>query len=68
MGFATEAATAFIRLGFEELGVKRIVTMVQFGNNASVHVLEKLGFVVEYLEEGGPRSFYHFELNNPGQI
>lgn len=60
-GFATEAGKAFIDLGFDELKLNRIVTMVQVGNDASVRVLEKLGFVVTETEIG-KRSFYHFEL------
>ena len=60
-GFATEAGRAFINLGFDELKLSRIVTMVQVGNDASVRVLEKLGFVLADTEIG-KRSFYHFEL------
>ena len=43
-GLATEAATAFVRFGFEELRLRRIVTAVQAENRASLRVLEKLGF------------------------
>jgi ribosomal-protein-alanine N-acetyltransferase len=60
-GFATEAGKAFIDFGFDELKLHRIVTMVQVGNDASVRVLEKLGFVVTETEIG-KRSYYHFEL------
>ncbi|MDB4904894.1 MAG: putative ribosomal N-acetyltransferase YdaF [Mucilaginibacter sp.] len=60
-GFATEAGQAFIKFGFGELKLNRIVTMVQVGNDASVRVLEKLGFVLTETEIG-KRSFYHFEL------
>jgi [ribosomal protein S5]-alanine N-acetyltransferase len=63
-GFATEAGRAFILLGFDELKLKRIVTSIQVGNDASVHVIKKLGFELESTETG-PRSFYHFELKNP---
>jgi [ribosomal protein S5]-alanine N-acetyltransferase len=64
-GVATEAASAFVKFGFEELGLNRIVTEVEVGNDASVHILEKLGFILERTETG-PRSFYHFTLQNPG--
>jgi ribosomal-protein-alanine N-acetyltransferase len=60
-GFATEAGHAFIKFGFDELKLNRIVTMVQVGNDASVRVLEKLGFILTETEIG-LRSFYHFEL------
>jgi [ribosomal protein S5]-alanine N-acetyltransferase len=63
-GFATEAGRAFIRFGFDELKLKRIITAIQVGNDASVHVIKKLGFELQSTETG-PRSFYHFELKNP---
>lgn len=62
-GFATEAARAFIRFGFNELALKRIVATVEKGNDASMHVLEKLGFSLAHTEEG-QRTFYHFALQN----
>jgi RimJ/RimL family protein N-acetyltransferase len=43
-GYATEAAIACVRAGFEELGLDRIVADVDPGNAASVRVLEKAGF------------------------
>lgn len=56
-GYATEAARACVRHGFEELGVAKIVADVDPANAASAHVLEKCGFVrVDELEDG--RLFY----------
>lgn len=66
-GLATEAASAFVKFGFEELKLSRIVTAVQTGNEASVHILQKLGFKLLRTEHG-PRSFYHFALENPGSV
>jgi ribosomal-protein-alanine N-acetyltransferase len=43
MGIASEAARASLRYGFEELSLGRIVAVVQPGNIASQHVLEKIG-------------------------
>jgi RimJ/RimL family protein N-acetyltransferase len=43
MGFATEAASASLRFGFEELAVDRIVAVVQPENVASCRVVEKIG-------------------------
>ncbi|WP_183572453.1 GNAT family N-acetyltransferase [Mucilaginibacter sp. X5P1] len=60
-GFATEAGQAFIRFGFDVLKVKRIVATIQVGNDPSVHVIKKLGFMLCHTESG-PRSFYHLEL------
>jgi ribosomal-protein-alanine N-acetyltransferase len=67
-GLATEAGRAFVDYGFNQLNIKRIVTMIQVGNDASVSVIRKLGFTLERLEEGNPRSFYHYELINPNRI
>ena len=64
-GFATEAGQAFIKFGFTELKLNRIVTIIQIGNDASVRVIEKLGFQLEYEEPGLKRSFYHYELRKP---
>jgi [ribosomal protein S5]-alanine N-acetyltransferase len=61
-GLATEAGRAFADFGFNELRLPRIVTAVQVGNDASVRVLEKLGFMLIRTEPGEVRSFYHFEL------
>lgn len=63
-GFATEAGRAFIKFGFDELKLKRIVATVQSGNDASVHIIEKLGFQLASIEEGH-RTFYHYVLENP---
>lgn len=63
-GFASEAAKAFIQFGFTELALKRIVATAEKGNDASIHILEKLGFSLECTEQG-QRTFYHFTLQNP---
>jgi RimJ/RimL family protein N-acetyltransferase len=65
-GLASEAARGFVRFGFDELHLGRIVAMVEVGNGASVRVLEKLGFRLWHLETVGRRSFYHFELRPAG--
>jgi RimJ/RimL family protein N-acetyltransferase/pimeloyl-ACP methyl ester carboxylesterase len=44
-GYASEAARACVRHGFEFLGLERIVADVDPANRASVNVLEKAGFV-----------------------
>ncbi|TWJ00904.1 ribosomal-protein-alanine N-acetyltransferase [Mucilaginibacter frigoritolerans] len=61
-GFATEAGRAFIEFGFNKLDIQRIVTSIQAGNDASIRVIEKLGFTQEYFEQGEYRSFYHYEI------
>lgn len=42
-GYATEAAFACLKYGFEKLGLARIVGRAMPGNIASVKVLEKIG-------------------------
>lgn len=42
-GYATEAAREMLRLGFEELGLHRIVGSLDAENTASARALEKLG-------------------------
>ena len=42
-GYATEAAAVMVRLGFEELGLHRIVGRLDARNAASAAVLERLG-------------------------
>ena len=42
-GLATEAATACLQYGFEELELERIIGLVHPGNMASQRVIEKLG-------------------------
>jgi [ribosomal protein S5]-alanine N-acetyltransferase len=61
-GLATEAGDVFVRFGFGELGLSRIVSVVEAGNLASLHVLEKLGFLVVAAEKTGARSFCKLEL------
>lgn len=53
-GYATEAAFASIRYGFETLGLRRIVGRALPGNLASLRVLEKCGmrYVGEEVVEG----------------
>lgn len=46
-GFATEACSAAIDFGFRELGLLRVYAQVIAGNDASEHVLAKLGMVRE---------------------
>jgi RimJ/RimL family protein N-acetyltransferase len=65
-GFATEAGHAFVAYGFNQLNLNRIVTAIQVGNDASVRVIEKLGFAFHFLEEGSHRSFLHYELHMDG--
>jgi RimJ/RimL family protein N-acetyltransferase len=57
MGLASEAARASLRYGFGELGLDRIVAVVQPGNIASQRVLEKIGLT--YVKNA---RFYNSEV------
>jgi ribosomal-protein-alanine N-acetyltransferase len=46
-GFATEAARAVVRWGFEERSLERIVAVASPENGASRHVMDKLGMRYE---------------------
>jgi RimJ/RimL family protein N-acetyltransferase len=46
-GYATEAARAILGLGFEDLGLRRIVARVDARNTASQRVCERLGMRME---------------------
>jgi RimJ/RimL family protein N-acetyltransferase len=63
-GYATEAGKAFIQLGFDELKLIKIVAAIDARNDASVRVIDKLGFKLRDTEVGQWRTFYHFVLEN----
>ena len=46
-GYATEAAGAYVRHAFDELGLPRIVSLIMAGHAASVRVAEKIGMSYE---------------------
>jgi len=46
-GYATEIGEALIRLAFDELGLKRVVSLIDVGNSASKRVAMKLGMSME---------------------
>jgi ribosomal-protein-alanine N-acetyltransferase len=62
-GLATEAASAFIKYGFDSLKLNKIVAMIDTRNDASVAIVKKVGFTLASTEIG-QRSFYHFMLEN----
>lgn len=61
-GYATEAARACVRAGFERLGLQRIVADVPAGHATSIRVLEKVGFELE--REGGGKRYYAVTREN----
>jgi ribosomal-protein-alanine N-acetyltransferase len=60
-GYATEAIEALVSWGHSSLGLHRIEALVMLGNDASVAVLRKTGFVFEGVLRGHGRwkGAYH---------
>jgi RimJ/RimL family protein N-acetyltransferase len=50
-GYATEAASAALRFGFESCGLPEIVSFTASGNQRSRHVMEKLGMTRDPAED-----------------
>jgi ribosomal-protein-alanine N-acetyltransferase len=46
-GYATEAARASLRFGFQEVGLERIVAYARRDNGPSIRVMEKLGMAFD---------------------
>lgn len=64
-GYATEAAFACLKYGFEKLGLKRIVGRAMPANSGSLRVLEKCGmhYIGEEMVDDHPAKTY--EAINP---
>ncbi|HPF12981.1 MAG: GNAT family N-acetyltransferase [Planctomycetes bacterium] len=56
-GFAGEAAKALVRHGFEALGLHKIVGSCVHTNQASMRILERLGFVREGIQREESQRF-----------
>lgn len=50
-GIGTEAARAWMDFGFRKKGLERIVAVAQLENEASIHIMKKLGMSYEKTEE-----------------
>ncbi len=50
-GYATEAAGACLRYGFDTLNFTKVIALTDPGHTASQRVLEKIGFVCQGLKE-----------------
>jgi RimJ/RimL family protein N-acetyltransferase len=70
-GLATEAAREVLRLGFDELGLHRIIGRCAAGNSASARLLERLGmrreahFVHSLIVKGGWRDELVYAMLQP---
>ncbi|MDQ3323286.1 MAG: GNAT family N-acetyltransferase [Acidobacteriota bacterium] len=49
-GYATEAANACLRYGFEQLGFTEVIALTDLKHTASQRVVEKLGFICRGIE------------------
>ncbi|MCY1139736.1 GNAT family N-acetyltransferase [Actinoplanes sp. Pm04-4] len=47
-GYATEAAAAALRFGFDEVGFERVISIRHVDNMRSARVMEKLGLAYEF--------------------
>ncbi|MEO7573267.1 MAG: GNAT family N-acetyltransferase, partial [Acidimicrobiales bacterium] len=48
-GYASEAGAAWVRHGFEELGLAEIVSIYEPDNTASGSVMRRLGFALDHI-------------------
>lgn len=65
-GYATEIGKALVRHAREELGLKRVIALIDPENTASQHVALKLGLVLEreIIRDGEvPRRIYSIEFD-----
>jgi ribosomal-protein-alanine N-acetyltransferase len=65
-GLGTEAAQAILQYGFEQLGLPRLICLIDQDNQASIKVASKIGmtFEREARDEMGP--FLIYSRNKPG--
>jgi len=61
-GYATEAARALLRYGFEHLGMETIRTSTDVPNVASVRVMERAGFRFDRRTEDGLWGMLHYTV------
>jgi RimJ/RimL family protein N-acetyltransferase len=64
-GYATEAASASLRFGFENLGLDRIIGLTHPANLASHRVLEKIGMVPDGTLDRDDREHLRFAAERP---
>lgn len=61
-GYAVEASKSFIRYGFEELRLEKIVAVTSPENRNSRRVMEKLGMTFDYVGKFYGRDLVHYSI------
>lgn len=64
-GLATEAAQAILQYGFEQIGLSRLICVINPGNSASSKVAEKLGMVLEIDGDVNGEPTLLYSINKP---
>ncbi len=67
-GLGSEAARGLVAYGFEHLGLRRLVCMIEHGNEASIKVATRIGmaFEKEAEDEKGPFRLYSMSRRTGG--
>lgn len=61
-GFATEAAAGFLRYGFDDINLNKIVAVARPENTASRRVMEKLGMQYDGIGRFYDRDLAHYSI------
>jgi ribosomal-protein-alanine N-acetyltransferase len=61
-GFASEAAEVFLKYGFNELNLEKIVAVAEPENQASQNVMKRLGMIYDYTDEFYGRDLVHYSI------
>lgn len=66
-GYATEAARACLKYGFENLGFTKIIALTDLDHKKSQRVLEKIGFTPRGIEKGNDGDDLVFEISGQSE-
>lgn len=64
-GLGTEVARALVAYGFEQLGLSRLISLVEAENLASIRVAEKAGMVFEKAGRDDKGPYWLFAVHKP---
>jgi [ribosomal protein S5]-alanine N-acetyltransferase len=67
-GFATEAASACLKYGFENIGLTKIIALTDIDHVKSQKVLEKIGFTPRGIEKTDDGDDLVFEIADQSKI